>query len=408
MSNTETKLLSTLRNPQYQHFVSSMSPNMFTGDRVTYLAAYQMAYEKYGALSAEAIESILGASLPPEFDIPVSVDPVPLIHDLQRLARKRNLQEMAQELLDESKKYDPDVELLRSKLEAKDDFVTHDASLVPGISQFIANLKAKETREYKWLNTGIPFLDAMVGNEWPRGEISIITARSGGGKSAFMGSSALNMARIHKDSGESSPVAIFSMEMPKDQLIARFVTDMTGIDGRVIRTGRYVDGKPLSDEDRISIDNALEELQTLPLYIVDAERLSAQEIIRTARALMIDKGVQVFFIDYLQLMSYDNEMGKHYGLGDGVKQLKAFVKRYKVAVVILAQYHETKETIRDATDPEKDCALWVHLSIDFDERDDQGVCPATVEVRKSRHGPVGKATVLYNARRLSFLAKDMP
>jgi replicative DNA helicase len=385
-----------------------LSPNIFTGDNVTYLAAYQSAYERYGSLSAEAIESILGEALPPEYDIPVAVDPLPLITDLQRQARKRNLQEMSQRLLEESKKYDPDIDGLRKELEAKDDFVQHDASLIPGISQFIAQLRSKETQEYKWLHTGIPFLDAMVGNEWPRGEISIITARSGGGKSAFMGSSALNMARNNKQDGSSSPVAIFSMEMPKDQLIARFVTDMTGIDGRVIRMGRYVDGRKLSEEDRTLIDNALEELQTLPLYIVDAERLSAAEIIRTARALMIDKGVQVFFVDYLQLMSYDSELGKHYGLGDGVKQLKAFVKRYNVSVVLLAQYHETKETIRDATDPEKDCALWVHLAIDFDERDDQGVCPATVEVRKSRHGPVGKATVLYNARRLSFLPKDIP
>jgi replicative DNA helicase len=179
---------------------------------------------------------------------------------------------------------------------------------------------------------------------------------------------------------------------------------MTGLDSRVIRNGRHIDGTLLSTEDKQKIDTALEELQTLPIYIVDAERLHASQIISTARALMLDHGVQVFFVDYLQLMGYDLEEGKHYGLGNGVKQLKAFCKRYNVALVMLAQYHEQKETIRDATDPEKDCALWVHMQMNKDTRDENGLCETEVDIRKNRHGATGKSTILYDLKRFRFYA----
>lgn len=407
MSHAEMKLLSTIRNPQYQHLVHSLTPDLFTGENVTIIEAMKIAMNKFGVLTTEAIESVLhsvGKNLPPEFDIPVTVDPFPLVYEVQRLAKKRNLQEMSKMLLEASKEYDPNLKGFQEQLEGAGDFIDHDVSTIPGINELLADMAAKENGSYIWLRTGIPFLDAMIGGEWPRGEISIITAKSGGGKTAVAGSSALNMARMYKDHGTSSPVAIFSMEMPKQQLIARFIAQMIGMDSRIIRTGKHLDGRPLSAGDKARINEAIIELQSLPLYIVDAERLSADEIIATARKLMIEKGVQAFFVDYLQLMSYDDSMGKHYGLGDAVKRLKAFVKKHHVAIIMLAQYHETKETIRDATDPEKDCALWTHIEIDFESRDDSGVCPAKITLRKSRFGPLGESAVLYNTRRLTFIA----
>lgn len=402
MTNNQLKLLSALRNPQYQHLVNDIPDSLFTGDRVGIIEAYKIAMRTFGSLSAEAIETAYKGELPPELDIPVTADPFPLIYDLQREARKRSTEELGRELLELSKQHDPDITHIRQLVEKQNDFAPHDTSIIPGIHAFVTDLRAKESNSYRWLKTGSLFLDKMIGGEWPRGEVTIITGRSGGGKTALMGSSALNMGRMALNS-EVSPPTIFSMEMPKQQLIARFLADMTGIDSRAIRFGRNVDGTPFSAEDREKINTALVSLQEIPMFIVDTERLFASQIISTAKSLLLEHGSETFFIDYLQLMSYALEDGKHYGLGNAVKELKAFAKRYNVAIVILAQYHEQKETIRDTTDPEKDCALWLHLDIDFDTKDEHGICSATFEIWKNRHGPTGQQTILYDSRRLKFI-----
>lgn len=401
MSTAQIKLLSTLRNTQYTHLVPDLPLDLFTDTNKSLFEAYKITLQRYGAISAEGVESVYG-ELPPEFDIPVAVDPMPLISDLTREYHKRKLKELAQELLTETKAFEPNIKGIKDRFDIFNGFVPHDTSLNTGIARFTAGLRAKESGVYQWLRTGVPFLDKMIGGEYPRGEVTIITARSGGGKTALMGSSALNIGLMALE-GHANLPTIFSMEMPKDQLVARFLADMTGIDSRAIRLGGHVSGVPFSVEEKELLSEAIIKLQRIPMAVVDAERLSADQIISIARSLHVEKGSEIFFIDYLQLMSYDLELGKHYGLGNGVKQLKEFAKKYNVAFVILAQYHEQKETIRDSTDPEKDAALWLHLNIDFDTRDEHGICTATIEIWKNRHGPIGNQTVLYDSRRLAFV-----
>jgi len=128
----------------------------------------------------------------------------------------------------------------------------------------------------------------MIGGEWPRGEISIVSARSGGGKTALIGASALNMARdYHLDQSEGAPVAIFSLEMPRPQLVARFVANLLGIDSRIVRNGMNIDGSPIAPELIDLIKATTEEIAQLPLYIIEAEGFGADDIIATARALHV-------------------------------------------------------------------------------------------------------------------------
>lgn len=93
----------------------------------------------------------------------------------------------------------------------------------------------------------------------------------------------------------------------------------------------------------------------------------------------------------------------HYGLSSAIKRVRDFAKQYNVAFVLTAQVNEQKGTIRDSSDPEKDAALWLHLDIDNESRDEQGVARTRVTVKKNRHGPTGSASVLYHSRKLAFL-----
>jgi len=400
------RLLSTLRNVQYTHLATSLSPDLFTDERHSLFAAYQIAMRTYGNLSAEAIENAYREPLPPELDVPVMVDPLPLIDDLARAARKRISKELGQELLRQSDAYEPDVKGIRERLEQLDNHVMSDPSIIPGVSQFLANMRNKQRDDYRWLSSGVNALDLLLGGEYPRGELTIITGKSGGGKSSLMGSSALNIAEQHMDHGTGTRPTIFSLEMPKAQLINRWVADLTGIDSRVLRYGRNMDGTPFTAMQVELIDKAVQRLLKLPISIIDTERMSADQIVAAARVQLAEMSSEIFYVDYLQLMSYDVGDGKHYGLGDAAKILLRFAKRHNVAVVVLAQFHETKGTIRDSTDPEKDCAVWVHIDIDYDAKDEHGMCSATIALKKNRHGPVGKVTLLYDSRRLRFVSNE--
>jgi replicative DNA helicase len=405
-NTTEFRLLNVLRSPQYSHLTLAI-PSALFHDTKPLFDAYQLAVRKYGNLSSGAIEEFYREELPPQLDIPLrDVDPLPIIEDLKRIARKRLYAELAQEFAQKAKEFDPSLQDVRERVAELDRSITFDSSVIPGVSQFLSDLRAKSNGTYRWLHTGNTFLDKLIGGEWPRGEVTILTGKSGGGKTATMGSSALNMAQLYHLEQKSAPPTIFSMEMPKYQLIGRMVADLTGIDAKVLRYGKYMNGAPFSAEDEEKINTAIALIESLPLYIVDEERLSAEQVIAAAKYNYVKFGSECFFIDYLQLMSYDLDKGKHYGLGDGVKQLKAFAKEYNIAIVILAQYHEQKETIRDTTDPEKDAGLWIHIKIDFDTMDDNGICIANVELWKNRHGPLGTHAVYYDSRHMRFLGNS--
>jgi replicative DNA helicase len=405
-TSAQYRLLNTLRNPQYNHIALNLSPELFTDVRRSVFEAYQISMRRWGNLNTEAVENAFQGELPPELDVPVTVDPMPIIEDLRREAKKRITRELAQELTRQSDSYDPDTTAIKERLEQLESHVNADPSIVPGISQFLGSMRTKQSESYRWLTTGVKALDQLIGGEFPRGEMTIITARSGGGKTALMGSSALSIAQQHLELGNATEPTIFSLEMPKAQLINRWVADLTGIDSRALRYGKNLDGTPFTADQHSEIDAAVARLQKMPLGVIDSERLTADEIVAAQRTRLIDVGSEIFYVDYLQLMGYDAELGMHYGIGNGFKTLKRFVKRYNIAGVVLAQFHEQKQTIRDTTDPEKDAALWIHIDIDYDTKDSHGICSAKIELFKNRHGPVGSTTILYDSKRLRFVSND--
>lgn len=397
---TEYRLLSTLRAPHNNHVVWRIKPELFTDERQDIFLALQQSLKHYGNASTEALEAILSRDLPHELDIPYHGDPAPLIDDLARLYRKRQLAELAEESKRLSALHDPDIDILRDKLATVAYIHEEDSSLTSGINHFLSDLHAKSSDNYRWLDTGVTFLNNMLGGEWPRGELTVITGGTGRGKSSLMNTSALNMARLVKNEDRSAPPALFSIEMPKAQLIARFVSDITGIDSAALRLGRHP-SRELNQEERDKINAAVNELKELPLYIFDATSINAQWIIAQARELHRKHGVECIFIDYLQLIAYDGE-SKHYGLSDAGKAIRNFAKQHNIATVALAQIHADGR-LRDVGDTDRDAGAIIQLDIDKDTADDRGICSATFEVVKNRHGPTGKYTALYDSKHVRFL-----
>lgn len=396
MSTTEYKLLAALRAEHNHHIVWKISPDLFTDSRVELFEAFRAALEKYHNLAVDSIENMYHRDLPDEVIVPLSIDPDPLIDRLHKAYVSRKMYELGQEFIAASKRGEGLNEQLKLSIQDIQRPKEPDASLSSGISEFLSDFSSKSRGDYKYISTGLPFLDNMMGGEWCRSEISIITGASGGGKSAIMGNSSLAMAM------KGIPVLIFSLEMPKRALIGRWVASLAEVDAKIIRAGRESVTRSISYDKEERINKALKLLQNLPLYIIDTPALSADYMSSVIRQYHRDYGIQAFFIDYLQIMSFDVGLGKHYGLSAGLLTLVQAAKDLNIAGVILAQRHADDKRIKDTGDAIQHTA--VHIDIEMSQEvDELGVQIATLEYHKNRHGPLGKTTVLYNGKYLSFI-----
>lgn len=396
MSTTEYKLLAALRAEQNHHIVWKVNPELFTDSRVELFEAYRASLERYHNLSIDSIENIYKKELPSEVVVPLSIDPEPLIDKLHTSYVSRKMYDLGQEFIAASKRGEGLNEQLRNAIHDIQRPKEPDASLNTGISEFLSDFSSKYRGDYKYISTGLPFLDNMMGGEWCRSEISIITGASGGGKSAIMGNSALAMAL------KGIPVLVFSLEMPKRVLIGRWVASLAEVDSKIIRAGRETIARAISEDKLKRIDEALKTLQNLPLYIIDTPAIDANYMSSIIRQYHRDYGVQAFFVDYLQIMGFDVALGKHYGLSAGLLTLVQASKDLNIAGIILAQRHADDKRIKDSGDAIQHTAVHIDIEISQDS-DELGVHIATLEYHKNRHGPLGKTTVLYNGKYLSFI-----
>lgn len=396
MSTTEYKLLAALRSEQNHHVVWKVNTELFTDSRVELFEAFRSALERYHTLSVDSIESVYKRELPDEVIVPLSIDPDPLIDKLHTAYVSRKMHDLGQEFIAASRRGEGLSEALRNAIHDIQRPKEPDASLNTGISEFLSDFGSKYRGEYSYISTGLPFLDNMMGGEWCRSEVSIITGASGGGKSAIMGNSALAMAQ------RGIPVLIFSLEMPKRVLISRWVSSLAEVDAKIIRAGRETISRSISPDKLSRIDEGLKVLKNLPLYIIDTPAIDANYMSSVIRQYHRDYGIQAFFVDYLQIMGFDHSLGKHYGLGAGLLTLVQAAKDLNIAGIILAQRHADDKRIKDSGDAIQHTAVHIDIEMSLDT-DELGVQIATLEYHKNRHGSLGKTTVLYNGKYLSFI-----
>lgn len=396
-STLEYRLLAALRSERNMNRIFNISGELFTDDREALFSAYVRAIRTYGNTGIDSLEASYGKSVPDEIYIPIDTDIDPLLDTLDKLKRRRDMLLLADVAQRASKEDSPDIDSIRLFIDRayKPKFAT-DGMLQSGIASFAADFGRKVRGDYKFLSTGLRFLDSMMGGEWNRSEVTLITGKTGGGKSALMGSSALAMA----ENGDS--VCILSHEMKKSELVSRWVSGITGIDNAHIRAGKISLTKPLADSDIAAIDQAMNHLDSLPLYVIDDNSLSFGELLSLIQYYHDTHGVNTFFVDYLQRMPFDTARGKHYGLSDNLIALCDIAKKYNLAIIILAQKHDDGK-IRDCGDADKHVACWLDLELDQDSLSDTGIISAIIEFFKNRHGRLGKHPVLYSSKILKFV-----
>ncbi|MHC4701525.1 MAG: replicative DNA helicase, partial [Planctomycetota bacterium] len=167
-----------------------------------------------------------------------------------------------------------------------------------------------------------------------KGEMVIIAGRPSMGKTSL----ALNIAE-HVGLVEKTPVAIFSLEMGRQQLAERFLCSISGIDSQKVRRGL------LSDEHYKKLADACAELSEAQIFIDDTSSLTPLELRARARRLKSKHDIQCVLVDYLQLMHLGSGRveSRQQEITTISRYLKALARELDVPVVVLSQLNRAAE-----------------------------------------------------------------
>lgn len=251
------------------------------------------------------------------------------------------------------------------------------------------------------LRTGIDELDNITHGLQPS-DLIILAARPSMGKTAL----ALNIAEHAALNGSSA--AVFSMEMPSEQLIFRLLSSVARVNQTNIRTGQ------LTEQHQESLKGAVEELKKGNLYIDDTPSLTPTELRARARRLVKEHGpMGVFVVDYLQLMRSPGQASRTEEIADISRSLKALAKELKTPILALSQLNREVEKRQNkrpqnsdlresgAIEQDADIIAFIYRDEVYNEQSEQpGI--AEIIISKHRNGSIGTVYTLFNGKETRF------
>ncbi len=262
------------------------------------------------------------------------------------------------------------------------------------------------------LKTGFRDLDNKTAG-FQKGDLIIIGARPAMGKTTFAQNLAYNVATRN---GDSKGVLFFSMEMAKNEIVDRMISDISGVKSWNIRTGN------VSDEDFALIGDALGDMSEVPLYIDDTSSMTIYDVQNKARRAVHDHNIAMVIVDYLQLIQ-----GSDRYKGNRVQEvteisrgLKTLARELEIPVIALAQLSrgvtgrdDPRPVLSDlresgSIEQDADLVMFLHRPDYYKQNNDDFVPTNITELilAKHRHGPVGKVELYFHPDLLRFMSLD--
>ena len=246
------------------------------------------------------------------------------------------------------------------------------------------------------IDTGLTALNEMTGG-WQAGDLVYLAARPSIGKTAL----ALNIARTAAQLGYT--VAVFSLEMSREQNELRLVSAMSGVMLFKILRGY------LHDNDYTAISEAMNALHALPIFIDDSETINAGSIRLKCRQLKAKHGLRLVIVDYIQLMT-DAAHGANrtQELASISRRFKLLAKELGATLVVLSQLNRAPEGRPDqrprlsdlresgALEQDADVVLMIH------RQDHKAGGDAELILEKQRNGPTGVLIVNFEPHTVTF------
>lgn len=255
---------------------------------------------------------------------------------------------------------------------------------------------AKQEDEITGIPSGFIDLDHMT-NGWQRSDLIILAARPAMGKTALCLNMAANAAIDYH-----YPVAIFSLEMSKEQLVMRMLAAAARIDQKRLRTGQ------LNPDEWGAFLQKIGPLTSAPIYIDDTPAITIRELRAKARRLQSREGdLGLILVDYLQLMGGSgNSENRQQEVSEISRSLKALARELNVPIIALSQLSRTVEQTKDkrpqlshlresgSLEQDADIVLFIHREEYYNEDTDRhGI--ADVIIAKHRNGPTGTVELAF-------------
>ena len=242
-------------------------------------------------------------------------------------------------------------------------------------------------------------------------ELILIAARPAMGKTAF----ALNIA-TNAAVKANVPVAVFSLEMSKEQLVNRILCSESMVDSNKVRTGK------LEEDDWTKLAGAIGPLSEAEIFIDDTPGINITEIRAKCRKLKLEKNIGMVVIDYLQLIQGSNKRGgsREQEISEISRSLKILAKELDVPVIALSQLSRAAEQRPDhrpmlsdlresgAIEQDADIVMFLYRD-DYYNKDTELKGIAEIIIAKQRNGPIGTVKMAWIPEQTRFadLAKNM-
>lgn len=277
--------------------------------------------------------------------------------------------------------------------------------LSEGLEKAYENIEeiAKHPGEIIGVPTGFIDLDAMLTGLHP-GELVIVGARPAMGKTSF----AMNIAE-HAAVNQGKVVAVFTLEMPREQIALRLLCSDARVDMQKVRKGT------LHDDDWIKLAQSLPLLAASQMFIDDTSALSPTQLRSRCRRLMMDKGrLDLVVVDYLGLMRSDGRVeNRNMEVSEISRRLKAIALELKIPIVACAQLSRANKDRQDkrpmlsdlrdsgSIEQDADVVMFLHRE-EYYNRDTEDKNMAEVIVSKQRSGPLGTVKLAWMSETTTF------
>ncbi|MEE0435449.1 MAG: replicative DNA helicase [Peptococcaceae bacterium] len=298
--------------------------------------------------------------------------------------------EPVESILDDAERLVLDI----SKQRQRNDVTRVDEIVSTNLEQIEA--AAKQVDEITGIPSGFIDLDHMT-NGWQRSDLVILAARPAMGKTALCLNMAANTAVDYH-----YPVAIFSLEMSKEQLVMRMLAAAARIDQKRLRTGQ------LNAEEWGAFLQKIGPLSSAPIYIDDTPAITIRELRAKARRLQAREGdLGLILVDYLQLMGGSGHSeNRQQEVSEISRSLKALARELNVPIIALSQLSRTVEQTKDkrpqlshlresgSLEQDADIVLFIHREEYYNEDTDRrGI--ADLIIAKHRNGPTGTVELAF-------------
>lgn len=277
----------------------------------------------------------------------------------------------------------------------------HIGPLVKEALQSLAFLaEHPEEANKKGMSSGFPSLDKVIFGLNPS-DLILIAARPAMGKTAFALNIAVNAARMNRN----KKIAVFNLEMSREQLVSRMLSAEGRVSSEQIRNGR------IEMSQWRGLSEAAEMLNEIELYVDDSANITIGEMKAKLRRV---ENLGLVVIDYLQLMSTGRKDGNRVSeVSELTRNLKIMAKELRVPIITLSQLSRGPEArtdkrpvlsdLRDSGSIEQDADIVLFLYRDvYYTKDEENVGGAECIVAKNRHGETRTVNLRFDGQFTRF------